>query len=410
MSTAPYHYQSLVPIGESIMNANTKTNRCLARRFATLTLTFGLAGAVLVLGSNKLPAHPPSLGHVAVAHPAHPSTPVHAAPAHPVHPAATPKGEHMAQGKPTTATQKGGSKPVGPPVQAGHKAGDLAGHKPVVEHPPLPVKPPSTRPGGMPGNPGGASSKPGGSIVQREPQIGRIKEWEHHRRHWDHWHPPTTDYGSGNTFSATNTYSPTIENSGNTNTETVKTVAPSDSETPKSPSKTVAKDRKNDDSEATNGKENNDNNDSVLDEADELFKSARAAFKQGDYDKAVEQVSAAIEKRPNTAALHEFKALCYFAQRKYKEAAPLLYAVISSGPGWDVDTLKKFYPNQDTYVRHLEALKSFVGQEPDKAYGHFVLAYHYLTRGSTMLAKKQLQEVVRTQPDDKLSAAMLKVL
>jgi hypothetical protein len=48
--------------------------------------------------------------------------------------------------------------------------------------------------------------------------------------------------------------------------------------------------------------------------------------------------------------------------------------------------------------------------QSDKACGHFVLAYHYLPRGSTMLAKKQLHEAVRTQPDDKLSAALLKIL
>jgi tetratricopeptide (TPR) repeat protein len=237
-----------------------------------------------------------------------------------------------------------------------------------------------------------------------------MKDLGHHEHHWHHWHPPTTDYGTGNTFSATNTYSPTIENSGNTNTEYSKPLPKTDEGVTKSAPKQASRDGQGGPVEQANGTDKNDKKVGAGDEAQDLFDSARASFKQGDYDKALEQVGAAIENQPSVASLHEFRALCYFAQRKYKEAAPVLYSVVAAGSGWDMDTIKSFYPNQDTYLKHLDALKSFVEQQPDQGYGHFVLAYHYLTRGSTMLAKKQLQEVVRTQPDDKLSAALLKVL
>jgi tetratricopeptide (TPR) repeat protein len=244
------------------------------------------------------------------------------------------------------------------------------------------------------------------------PQIGIEHEHHHHEcwHHWHHWHPPTTDFGSGNTFSATNTYSPTIENSGNTKTEVTKSTPKTDDAATTSAPKQVSKEGMGDPTAQANGADKNDKKDVARGEGQDLFDNALASFKQGNYDKALEQVGAAIENQPNVASLHEFKALCYFAQRRYKEAAPVLYAVVSSGPGWDMDTIKSFYPNQDTYVKQLDALKSFVEQQPDLGYGHFVLAYHYLTRGSTMLAKKQLQEAVRIQPDDKLSTALLKVL
>ena len=141
-----------------------------------------------------------------------------------------------------------------------------------------------------------------------------------------------------------------------------------------------------------------------------MFDQARASFKDGDFDKALEQVNAAIEKRPSDATLHEFKALCLFAQGKFEEAAPVLYAVISAGPGWDAETLSSFYADYDTYQKQFKALRDFVAKEPDTGFGHFVLAYHYLVQGQKTAAVKELREVTRTQPGDKLSAELVKVL
>jgi hypothetical protein len=388
------------------MKTSERTNRRLGRKYAALTLAFGLTGAQLFFGLNKVFALPPLMSHAAMPQPSHP--------------VATPKIQPMPQHNtppetPPAPSVGGPSHPIPtaptttPKGAADNKNVLASGSKPKPKPPPIPMPAVTTRPGGMPGNPGGVSTPRGGPIVATMPQIG-MKELEHHHHHWHHWHHPTTDYGTGNTFSATNTYSPTIENSGNTNTENAKPTSKTDDGVTNISPKQVSKDEKSDPTEQAKGTDKNDNKDGGLDEAQDLFAGARASFKQGDYDKALEQVGAAIENQPNVASLHEFKALCYFAQRKYKEAAPVLYAVISAGPGWDMDTIKSFFPNQDAYLKQLDALKSFVEQQPDQAYGHFVLAYHYLTRGSTMLAKKQLQEAVRIQPDDKLSAALLKVL
>jgi hypothetical protein len=275
-----------------------------------------------------------------------------------------------------------------------------------------PKDPPVVRPG-FPSAPLGVSTPRGGSIVATMPQIG-TERWERvHRHHWRHewdwahrfWGP---DYGTGNTFTFQNTYSPTIENSGNT-TQQFDYSRPLASHGTKDAAEQTNKGNGNDSKNNDDVQASKDNTDAGVD-AGKSFDRARASFKDADYDKALEQVNAAIEKRPSDATLHEFKALCLFAQGKYKEAAPVLYAVIAAGPGWDSDTMHNLYADEDAYQKQFKSLKDFVAKEPDASYGHFVLAYHYLAQGRKSAAVKELREVTRTQPDDKLSAELLKVL
>ncbi len=138
-----------------------------------------------------------------------------------------------------------------------------------------------------------------------------------------------------------------------------------------------------------------------------LFDTARQAFYQGDYETALAKVNEAIAQAPDDATLHEFRALCWFATGNYKESAAALYAVLSAGPGWDWTTLSGLYPSTDVYTKQLRALESYVEAHPQEPQAHFVLAYHYLTCGQTDAAKGQLQDVVRLNPQDTLSAQLL---
>jgi predicted TPR repeat methyltransferase len=72
--------------------------------------------------------------------------------------------------------------------------------------------------------------------------------------------------------------------------------------------------------------------------------------------------------------------------------------------------MSALYPDVDTYTRQLRALEEYVRQHPDDAAAHFVLAYHYLVMGYKDAAVRQLREVVRLKPDDRLSAALLRAL
>jgi predicted Zn-dependent protease len=141
-----------------------------------------------------------------------------------------------------------------------------------------------------------------------------------------------------------------------------------------------------------------------------LFDDARELFKAGKYAEAQAKVESAIKELPSDAMLHEFRSLTLFAQGHYKDAAAGLYAVLAAGPGWDWETVKFLYGNENVYAGHLRALEEAVKADPKAGYGHFLLAYQYLVLGNKDSAVKELQEVTRVQPTDKLSAALVKAL
>ena len=140
------------------------------------------------------------------------------------------------------------------------------------------------------------------------------------------------------------------------------------------------------------------------------FDEGRAAFKAGDYVKALQLTDLAIQTLPNDATLHEFRALALFALQKYEQAAVPLYAVLSVGPGWDWTTLIGLYPRADVYTQQLRALEQYARVNPRSSAARFVLAYHYLTQGNNDAAVGQFRQVQTLAPGDTLSAQLLKQL
>jgi tetratricopeptide (TPR) repeat protein len=145
-------------------------------------------------------------------------------------------------------------------------------------------------------------------------------------------------------------------------------------------------------------------------EAVGFFDQARDAFAKGEYPEAQRLVESAIEKLPGDATLHEFRALTLFAQKQYQEAAAAIYAVLAAGPGWDWETLKSFYPDVKVYTEQLRALEQYQRDNPAKGFASLLLAYHYLTLDSLDAATKQLQNAVKVEPKDQLSAQLLAAL
>jgi hypothetical protein len=78
------------------------------------------------------------------------------------------------------------------------------------------------------------------------------------------------------------------------------------------------------------------------------------------------------------------------------------------GPGWDWTTMIGMYPDADTYTQQLRALEVYRSANPNVTEAHFLLAYHYLTCGHADEAAKELQTVVRLNPNDKLAAQLLR--
>jgi tetratricopeptide (TPR) repeat protein len=143
-------------------------------------------------------------------------------------------------------------------------------------------------------------------------------------------------------------------------------------------------------------------------EATKHFDAARQAFKMQDYHAALKEVEEAIKLLPKDTTLHEFRALVLFAQKKYKEAAAGIYAVLTVGPGWNWETLSGLYAKPETYTKQLRALEAYVRQNPKAADGRFLLGYHYLVLGSVPEAVKQLKEFETLVPKDQLVPQLVK--
>jgi tetratricopeptide (TPR) repeat protein len=148
----------------------------------------------------------------------------------------------------------------------------------------------------------------------------------------------------------------------------------------------------------------------VSEEATQPFGEARAAFRRGDYKTALERVDKAIEKAPADTTLSEFRALCLFAMKDYKQAAQVIYPVLSAGPGWNWETLKGLYGDADTYTSQLRALEDAHianGKDPSVC---FLLAYHYLVLDYPKNARTHLQHVTELLPNDPLAPELLKAM
>jgi hypothetical protein len=150
--------------------------------------------------------------------------------------------------------------------------------------------------------------------------------------------------------------------------------------------------------------------DDVAAQASAQFDQARAAFKLGRYEEALEGVDRAIGLLPQDATLHEFRALALFALGRYEEAAAVIHAVLAVGPGWNWPTLIGLYPDIETYTNQLRALEVAGKQQADQPALRFLLAYHYITQGHAQDAATQLGKVVAMQPKDELSAQLLETL
>jgi tetratricopeptide (TPR) repeat protein len=141
----------------------------------------------------------------------------------------------------------------------------------------------------------------------------------------------------------------------------------------------------------------------------QLVTAARSAFYGKQYDEALRLTDEALKQVPRDAAINEFRSLCLFALGRYKESAATIHAVLAAGPGWDWTTMIGLYPNQDTYTEQLRKLEAAVVADPKSADTRFLLAYHYLTTNHTTEAVELLQQVVQLQPQDQLSADLVKM-
>lgn len=141
----------------------------------------------------------------------------------------------------------------------------------------------------------------------------------------------------------------------------------------------------------------------------QIMDLAVAAFKQNNYDSALDIVNQGIPQHPDDAVLHEFRSLVLFAKGDYQQAAATIHSVLAVGPGWDWTTLSGLYADVSIYTLQLRALEAAARQNPQDPANRFLLAYHYISDGYPDAAVRQLQEVVKLVPGDQVAASLLKM-
>lgn len=142
------------------------------------------------------------------------------------------------------------------------------------------------------------------------------------------------------------------------------------------------------------------------DKANEAMEASLAAFQKGDFAAALASVDIALAIVPGDPALHEYRALIFFALGRFNDAAGVLNSVLASGPGWDWTTMTGLFDSQYTYTKLLRKLEDYTDDNPDSAAAHFVLGYHYLVLGHLEYAVELFDRVVVLEPRDTVSVQL----
>ena len=150
-------------------------------------------------------------------------------------------------------------------------------------------------------------------------------------------------------------------------------------------------------------------NDSVS-SSDVVLNNAVEAFRQNDYNAALDITNKGITRFPDDAVLHEFRSLVLFAKQDYQQSAATIHSVLAVGPGWDWTTMSGMYANVELYTTQLRALEAFARSNLQDAASQFLLAYHYLSCGHTDAAGLQFEHVVNLMPDDNVAVEMLRMI
>lgn len=144
--------------------------------------------------------------------------------------------------------------------------------------------------------------------------------------------------------------------------------------------------------------------------ADEALNQAVAAFRQDDYNGALDLADKGINRFTDDAVLHEFRSLVLFAKQDYQQSAATIHAILAIGPGWDWTTLSSIYDDVALYTTQLRTLEAYTKTHPQDGASQFLLAYHYMSCDHPDASAVQLRQVVALQPNDRVAADLLRLV
>jgi tetratricopeptide (TPR) repeat protein len=134
------------------------------------------------------------------------------------------------------------------------------------------------------------------------------------------------------------------------------------------------------------------------------------AFKADRYDDAIHNWQHALLDDPQNAGLVMLLGQAYFARQNYDAAAGAVQQAMQMLPadkwGVVVENYPELYSGNQAYTDQLRALENARNQKPDSPALRFLLGYHYGYLGYPQQAVRELDHVVKLNPQDKTASQL----
>ncbi|QEG21443.1 hypothetical protein [Mariniblastus fucicola] len=144
--------------------------------------------------------------------------------------------------------------------------------------------------------------------------------------------------------------------------------------------------------------------------AKQLANTAKQQFRDKQYDKAKATLDEVVKLVPNDSTGWQFRGLVSFSMGDFEAAAADMYDTLRLGNTWPRKSIDNLYGEHAAdYSVQLSKLNENVAQTPSMQ-GHFLLAYHYMVNEQFEASRKELQNVLKLQPEEPLSMKLLKVI
>ena len=131
-----------------------------------------------------------------------------------------------------------------------------------------------------------------------------------------------------------------------------------------------------------------------------------AAYRQGDYQLALQRAEKADQLVPGDPEIQQLHALALFALGRYPEAGLTVRDVLTDGVIWTWPALRRLHPDDEAYLNLYRRLQT-AATSPVSADTLILLAYHDLVLGRLDAARKSLQKVVELQPDNSFARTVI---
>lgn len=140
---------------------------------------------------------------------------------------------------------------------------------------------------------------------------------------------------------------------------------------------------------------------------DEFAERGKAAFKSGDYEKAIYALRHAVVDNPQHPEVVLLLGQALFAAGKFDESAGAVQAAMHQLPkeswGFIVEHFQDFYGDAREYTRQLRVLEKAIVSKSDSPALRFLAGYHYGYLGFVKQSIEQLDKAVQIESRDEIA-------